>query len=485
MLVDFDIKTKLKEMLRAGKKLPDEYFDLGIAMWLLDPDKMTYLRDSSVYPPQAAPKATRDALRMTPEKLYEFLFVKLKENNLEKVFYKIETPLLKVLAEMETRGILIDIEILEKLRKELDRGLEKLVKDIYKKAGREFNINSPKQLGEILFDVLGIKPRAKTKTGGRSTSAESLEAMKEDHALVPLILDYRELFKLQSTYVAPLLENVKNSNDARIHTTFLQTGTATGRLSSENPNLQNIPAIGHYAKHLRGAFVAPPKHSFLSLDYSQIELRVLASVSSDPKMIEAFLKDQDIHKITASNVFNVAVEDVTPEMRYAAKTLNFGVIYGMGPQAFARATGKSYEEAIQFIDEYFYDFAEVRIWQDRLIEKAKQTGYVENLNGRKRWLPNIASYSPRLAAEARRAAINMPIQGLAADIIKLAMIAVCKELPNIKLLLSIHDELVFEVPDVMLKETAQKVKKIMEGVYRLQVPLKVEMATGKNWAEIS
>lgn len=468
MFVGFDLKTKFKDLMRDGKKIPDEYFDLGVAAWLLDPDKNQYSEPGT-----------------SPEQLFKVLLEKLRENGLEKIFHEIEMPLLKVLAEMELEGVAVDAVKLKSLQKKLDEEIRSLVLSIYKEAGKEFNINSPKQLGEILFDFLKIKPRGKTRTGGRSTKAENLEEMRDDHAVVPLILKYREIFKLQSTYVIPLYDLVSESKDGRIHTTYLQTGTVTGRLSSENPNLQNIPTGSEYAKLVRAAFVPAKGNSFLSLDYSQIELRVLAHVAGDAKMTEAFRNDQDIHKITASNVFNVPLEQVTLEMRSAAKTLNFGVIYGMGPQAFARATGKSFEEAQTFIDEYFSDFADVRIWQDKLIDKAKQTGFVENLNGRKRWLPNIATYSPRFAAEARRAAINMPIQSLAADIIKLAMINIKRELPDIKLLLSIHDELVFEVPDVMLKDIAQRVKKIMELAYKLSVPLKVDAAIGKSWAEIS
>lgn len=468
MVIGFDLKTKFKELLRKGEDLPSEYFDFGIAIWLLDPDREQYLDQG-----------------LLPEKLHEILSARLRENNLDKVFYEIEMPLLRILAEMEVSGIVVDASILKKVKADLDDELKKIVKSIYEAAGREFNINSPKQLGEILFDVLKIKPRAKTKTGERSTKAESLEMMKGDHLIIQFVLNYREFFKLQSTYVEPLLELALNSKDGRIHTTYLQTGTATGRLSSESPNLQNIPTSGDYAKRIRSAFIPAPENSLLSLDYSQIELRVLASVANDEKMIDAFNKDQDIHKITAANVFNVDVSSVTTEMRYAAKTLNFGVIYGMGPQAFARATGKTYEEAVLFIDEYFNDFAQVKIWQDKLIDQAKQTGYVENLNGRKRWLPNIASQNQRFASEARRMATNMPIQGLAADIIKLSMIAVKRVLPNVRLLLTIHDELVFEIPDDMLKDVGLKIKNAMESVYKLKVPLKVDSAEGKSWADLS
>ncbi len=469
MLIDFNIKQKIKELKKAGKKIPKPYFDLGVAFWLIDPEGVNYVSDS----------------KKTNQENYEFVAAKLKEFGLEKVFYEIEMPVLEILADMEVRGVMAEVKVLTGLKKELDKEIEEAVVKIYKIAGREFNLNSPKQLGEILFDVLKIKPKRKTKTGARSTGAESLEAMKDEHEIIELILKYRELFKLNSTYVIPLSQIVEASKDKRIHTTFLQTGTATGRLSSENPNIQNIPTGTEYAKKIRSAFVPKKDCVFLSLDYSQIELRVMASVSGDPNMIEAFKKDIDIHALTASRVFNVPIEQVTKDMRHHAKTLNFGVIYGMGPQAFARATGFTFEQAFQFIEEYFREFYEVKIWQDKLIDKLKQTGYVENLNGRKRWLPGILSPNQRVYSEATRAAINMPIQGLAADIIKLAMIEVKKQFPDIGLILSIHDELVFEVPSVMLKDVAPRIKNIMEGAYELKVPLKVDVLVGKNWAEVS
>ncbi len=410
----------------------------------------------------------------------------LHEMGLWKIYDKIELPLVEVLARMHKRGILVDRKVLAELGEDLGRELGLLAKKIYGVTGKIFNINSPKQIGEILFDVLKIKSKGrKTKGGARSTNVESLEVIKGEHEVVSLILKYRELFKLQSTYVLPLSELAVDSIDGRIRTTFLQTATATGRLSSENPNLQNVPIGTELASKLRSAFIPAPLHVFLSLDYSQIELRVMASVSGDAKMIEAFQNDLDIHKLTASNVFNVPLEEVTKEQRQMAKTLNFGVIYGMGPQAFARSAGVSFDEAQKFIDEYFHDFADIKVWQNKTISAAMQMGYVETLNGRKRWLPNLISDSPRSMNEAVRAAINMPIQGLAADIIKIAMIRVASEAPEAKLILTIHDELVFEVPDDMLKGTAEKIRKIMESAYELKVPLNVDVAMGKNWAEIS
>ncbi len=435
---------------------------IQIAKWLLDPDGEKIFSDK-----------------------LDDLEAELKKNNLYKIYADLELPLYDVLTEMSRTGILVDKEALLELKKHLDKELVELVKKIYELSGKEFNLNSPKQLGEVLFDVLKIKSKKKTKGGGRSTGVEILEEMRGSHVVVDFILKYRELFKLQSTYVMPILEIANASRDGRVHTTFLQTHTATGRLSSENPNLQNIPTGTELAKKLRSCFVAKEGHSLLSSDYSQIELRVLAHASQDPKMIEAFNNDLDIHKITASNVFNKSLEEITKKERQLAKTLNFGVIYGMGAQAFARSSGLSYAEAEKFIAEYFSDFKEIKVWHEKIIREAMSYGYVQNLNGRKRWLPNLISDNFRSMSEAHRAAINMPIQSLAADIIKLAMLAVRRELPNVSLILSIHDELVFEVPDVMLKEIADKIKIIMEGVYKLSVPLKVDVAFGKNWAEIS
>ncbi len=409
----------------------------------------------------------------------------LEQLGLTKIYRDIELPLVAVLLAMHERGILVDVEILKGLERDNDVELRLLLRRIYEFAGREFNLNSPKQLGEVLFGELGIGGKKKTKTGQRSTSAVELLALKAAHPVVPLVLQYRELFKLQSTYVLPLSEIAVNSLDGRIHTTFVQIHTATGRLSSESPNLQNIPTGTPLAARLRSAFIAAPKHSLLSLDYSQIELRVLASVSGDPAMIAAFKNDQDIHRLTASQVYHVPLDAVTVEQRKLAKTLNFGVIYGMGAQAFARSSGLNYIESEEFIAEYFRHFAEVKRWHERVIGQAKQLGYVENMLGRKRWLPNITSPNERSAAEARRAAINMPIQSLAADILKIAMIRVSRELPDVPLLLSIHDELVFEVPDAMLKVVAPKISAIMESAYGLKVPLKVDVAMGKNWAEIT
>ncbi|MDP1719337.1 MAG: DNA polymerase [bacterium] len=460
-------KIQEKKMISEAKKIE-------LAQWLLDPDN----------PP------SREAMAGEADELAA-LEQRLQRANLSKVYQEIELPLVDVLEEMHQVGIKVDPEYLKKLSKDLDKEIVGLVKDIYKQAGGELNLNSPKQLSAILFEKLQISPEGipRKKTGAYSTDAETLNLIKDRHPIVAPILKYRELYKLQSTYVLPLQE--LTGKDGRIHTTFVQTGTGTGRLSSKEPNLQNIPTTTEWGKKIRGAFIADKGNSLVSLDYSQIELRVLASVAGDPAMIEAFKKGIDIHKVTASNVFNVPLEKVTPEMRSLAKTLNFGVIYGMGPNAFAQTGNISVEEAKKFIAEYFSDFASVKGWQEDMIRRAKKDKYVENLNGRRRLVPGITHPNRRFSSEAERMVTNMPIQGLAADIIKLAMIK-CDELIHkkkwqnkVRLLLSIHDELIFEVDDKIVEEVLPEIKKVMESAYKLRnVELKVDSAVGKKWADL-
>ncbi|MBI2025001.1 MAG: hypothetical protein HYT03_02880 [Candidatus Harrisonbacteria bacterium] len=441
---------------------------IELAQWLIDPDKQLELSTD-----------------------WDFLEKKLEENGLMKIFEEIELPLAPILEEMKEIGIKVDLDYLAKLSKALEKEISELVKKIYKLANGEFNLNSPKQLSEVLFDRLKIEDSGvrKTKTGLRSTDAESLSTIKDRHPVIGPILKYRELFKIKSTYIDPFQELADKNN--RLHTTFVQTGTGTGRLSSQTPNLQNIPIIGEWGEKVRRAFIADKGFSLVAFDYSQIELRVLATVSGDPKMTSAFKNDEDIHKMTAANVFNTALEKVTPEMRNVAKTLNFGVIYGMGADAFAKTSGLPREKAQEFIKEYFSDFADIKRWQEKTIQKARRVGYVENLNGRRRLLPNILSDRRFLAAEAERVAINMPIQGLAADIIKIAMIKITaafkkKKWPagKARMLLTIHDELVFEITDDILKEAISVIKSEMENAYQLAVPLKVAGGSGKNWSEL-
>lgn len=440
---------------------------IEIVKWLLDPDKRYELPDD-----------------------WKFLEKKLREDNLEKVFNEIELPLGPILEKMSRIGIKVDTAALKDLSENLTRKSAALERSIYKKIGKKLsaglNLNSPSQLSKILFspspDGLGIASEriSRTKSGSPSTDIESLASIKDAHPVVPLILEYREVFKTKSTYVEPLIKWA--DKNGRVHTAFIQTGTATGRLSSRNPNLQNIPP------EVRRVFIAEAGYKLLSCDYSQIELRVLASVSNDKKMIEAFKNGADIHALTAANVFNIKIDKVTKKQRDFAKTLNFGVIYGMGPSAFSRATGLTRDESEKFIREYFSDFADIKRWQEKTIGGARQLGYVENLNGRKRWVPGIVSSNSRIAHEEERAAINMPIQGLAADIIKLAMIRVDGVLKKkkigtdrVRLLLTIHDELLFEVRDDILESVTPVIQNEMEKAYALKVPLEVMTSSHANW----
>ncbi|HCX45014.1 TPA: hypothetical protein DGT35_00160 [Patescibacteria group bacterium] len=401
---------------------------------------------------------------------------KLKKEGLENIFNEIELPLVDVLRSMEELGIKINKNEVKKLLTKYNKELKVLEKKIYKEAGEEFNINSPQQLSKILFEKLDIEPRGRaTKSGLHSTRAEKLQELKEEHSIINLIIKYRESFKIKSTYLEPLFKL-----GDRVHTTFLQTSTATGRLSSQNPNLQNIPSV------VKKVFIASSGYELVSLDYSQIELRILAGLSNDPKMLKAFKADQDIHRLTASQVFDIPLDKVTSEERNMAKTLNFGIVYGMGAVAFARSSGLSRKEARHFIEEYFSDFKKIKKWQEEVKERARKNGYVENLNGRKRWLPAITSTNKFLSSEAERAAINMPIQSLAADIIKLAMIKVHQQYKNddVRLLLSIHDELLFEIKSDKVNSVVKKITQIMESVYNFPVHLKVDVSVGKNWADL-
>ncbi len=480
MLIDFNLKEKFKELKKSGKKLPAEYFDLGIAFWMLNPDEGDYspvhLAQKFLHKDEASNKA-----------LYDFAVKKLKEYKLEKLFYDVEMPLLAILADMELKGIKVDVKSLKDLDKELEKKLGVLVKNIYKEAGETFNINSPKQMGKILFEKLKISAEGvkKTKGGAVSTNIDTLMTIQDRHSIVKYLLEYRELFKLQSTYVRPLQELADKKQ--RVHTTYIQTGTSTGRLSSQNPNLQNIPAEGVWAKKVRSVFIPEKGYELAAFDYSQMELRILASLSGDPKMMEAFNNDQDIHRLTAANVFNVPLEKVTPEMRRLAKTLNFGVVYGMGANAFAKTSGLSFAEAKKFIEEYFNDFMRIKEWQEEVKAQARTFGYVTNLNGRRRWILEASSMFRGEAAEAERAAINMPVQGLLADIIKIAMVNVAEEIKkrkwndDVRMLLTIHDELLFEIRRDIMEEASQVIVSSMEKAYELDVPIKVTAKIGSSW----
>lgn len=404
---------------------------------------------------------------------------------LSKKIYELEKNLAPVIKTMERNGIKIDCGYLKKLGEKFGRQLAGLEEKIYKSAGIKFNINSPQQLSEILFSRLGLITKGLKKTPGKviSTAAAELEKMRGQHEIIDLITEYRELAKLKNTYIDALPKLI--AADGRLHTSFDQLGTTTGRLSSRNPNLQNIPVKTEIGREIRKAFVAEKGQKLLAADYSQIELRIVADMAHDENMIEFFWENKDIHTLTAAEVFAVAQENVTKGMRQAAKVLNFGVIYGMSMHGFAQAAGVELALAKNFIAKYFAEFPGVAHYVERTKKEAAKNGYVETLFGRKRFIPEINSSAWNLRAAAERMAINMPIQGTAADLIKMAMVEIAKHPAlNDKLLLQVHDELIFEVPENEIKETAGKIKEIMENIFSLSVPLKVEIETGDNWGEM-
>jgi DNA polymerase-1 len=397
----------------------------------------------------------------------------------------IELPLGPVLADMEWNGVLIDAGLLSRLSQEYTDELKRITQGIYGFAGEEFNINSHKQLGEILFVKLGLHGGKKTKSGSQSTSVEVLENLSEDYPIVRSILDYREKQKLLSTYIDALPAQILPET-GRVHTTFNQAVTATGRLSSTNPNLQNIPVRTENGRKIRESFIAPEGSLLVSADYSQIELRILAHLSGDPSLIQAFTDDKDIHTETASIVYGVFPETVTPEMRRAAKTINFGLMYGMGPVNLSKQLGVSFAEAKSFIESYFAQFPSIRQYMDEAVRKTRELGYSETLLGRRRYLPEIDSSNRTIREGAERTAVNTPVQGTAADIIKLAMIRVHSKLgewPGAKMLLQIHDELVFEVPEEQAEGFAKWAGDEMGAAYEMKVPLKVDAGVGRHWGE--
>lgn len=410
----------------------------------------------------------------------------LREHGMWELYHDLELPLSRVLAKMEIGGVILDKKVLQDMGQELDGRITNLTKEIYILAKEEFNINSPKQMGEILFAKLGLPKGKKTKTG-YSTSAEVLESLAAEHEVVAKILHYRQLVKIKTTYIDGLAA-LMDPATGKVHTSFNQTVTATGRLSSTEPNLQNIPIRMEEGRRLRRAFLPSPGCRLLSADYSQIELRILAHIANDEVLIEAFHKGQDIHTRTASEVFGVAMEKVTKEMRRAAKAVNFGIVYGISDFGLSQDLGITRAEAKVYIDNYFERYRGVRAYIDRVIAEARETGYVTTLLNRRRYLPDILSRNFHLRSFAERMAMNTPIQGSAADIIKLAMLKLHDELADKRLkssmILQVHDELIFDVPDSEFKIMAKTVNEIMSSVYPLCVPLQVDMQTGFNWYEL-
>ncbi len=408
----------------------------------------------------------------------------LKKNEQFELFSELEMPLAVVLGKMEITGVKVDEQQLKAMGQELGEQLTTLEKEIHELAGVSFNINSPKQLGEILFEKLNLPPIKKTKTG-YSTSADVLEKLQDQHEIIGKILHYRQLGKLNSTYIEGLLK-VVHHDTSKIHTIFNQALTQTGRLSSTEPNLQNIPIRLEEGRKIRKAFVASEKDWVIfAADYSQIELRVLAHIAQDEGLITAFKEDMDVHTKTAMDVFHVKEEEVTSNMRRSAKAVNFGIVYGISDYGLSQNLGITRKEAAQFIERYFESFPGVKDYMDRVIEKARETGYVTTLLHRRRYLPEITSRNFNLRSFAERTAMNTPIQGTAADIIKKAMVQLSKQLEeaklNAQLLLQVHDELILEVPKEELETVEKMVKDVMENAIELDVPLKVDSSYGDSW----
>ena len=460
--------------------------EASIAIWLINSDLS--------YP--GLEEILRFAGTEDFDKAYEFIFKKLKEKNLDKVYEEIEKPIIEVVNGMSKHGILIDKKYFESLSKEYHKSLDELTKKIYKLAGTEFNINSPKQLGEVLFVKMGIKSKKKSAGGALSTKVSVLEELEEENPIITEIMSYRELQKLVSTYVDVIPTMVKE--DGRLHSNFIQNGTTTGRFASLDPNLQNLPIKSELGRRIRGGFVASKGHKLAAFDYSQVELRIAAMLSGDEKMTQIFRDREDIHAGVASAVFGVPIDKVDREMRRKAKVINFGIIYGMGVTALRKNLGGTREEAQKFYDDYFTQFSGVRDYLEEVKEFATKHGYTETLFGRKRFFPNINSRIPFLKSMAIRTATNAPIQGTAtADIIKLAIRFANEDLEKaglidrVHLVLQIHDELVYEVEEAVLKDADQIIKNAMEGVlmrsylkYKTDIPLLVNSGAGDNFDSV-
>ncbi len=471
-----------KEMASKAQNIG---IDVNIAAFLLDPDEIKdgidfFRRLFGLNSTFTDTKSRTIFLFNSAERIEQ----ELRKEGLYKLYEDLEKPLTEVLVEMEQRGIKIDSMYFEGLKKEIKGEIESLEKKIYSLAGISFNILSSKQLSEILFEEIGISPTKTSKTG-YSTSIASLEDIAEEHPIIPLIIEYRHLSKLLSNYIEPF-PKIISKMDGRIHTTFEIIGTSTGRLRSNNPNLQNIPIKGIWGEKIRKGFTASSvSKKLIGADYSQIELRILAHLSEDPVLIKAIEDGLDIHTFTASQVFKVKEKDVTKEMRSKAKAINFAVIYGVTPMGLSKQLACSFEEAQTYINEYFNKYKKVKEFIEHEIEKVRITGETRTILNRKRIIKGFESKKYATIENAKRLAINSPIQGSAADIIKMAMVNLYKSLnhESVWMLLQIHDELVFECDEILVEETKQKIKEIMTNVVKLKVPLEVNISSGDNLAE--
>jgi len=502
-----DLKATLLAFHRIGLTLTGPYIDTMIADYLLNPNRRDHQLETIALEMLGERLGSGNQSTGEAQSLFEVdpgsrnqaaeaaaalaqlgpvLTERLIEQGSEKLFTEVEMPLVSVLVEVERNGFLLDVDALHALSKELERELDRITERIAGLAGGEFNINSPKQLATVLFEKLGLKPVRKTKTG-YSTDEDTLTQLAAQHELPSQILNCRSLSKLKSTYVDALPALIKPETK-RLHTSLNQTVAATGRLSSTDPNLQNIPVKGEYGLRIREAFIAPKGYELLCADYSQIEPRILAHLSQDPRLLEVFAKGEDIHMATAMEIFSLPSSQITKDMRRAAKTVVFGIVYGISAFGLSQNIGVPQAEAKKYIETFFERFSAVRALMDRNISAGKEKGYTTTLLGRRRPIPELQSNDPVQRGFGERMAVNSPIQGTAADLIKIAMINVHKrlreELPHTKMILQVHDELIFEVPEKELDEAKRLVRQEMEAVGKqlgLSVPLKVELGVGKNW----
>jgi DNA polymerase-1 len=508
-----NIKYDLKVLNRYGVTVAAPTFDTMVAHYLINPESkqgMDFLAEfylkyqpisietligkkgkgqgnmRDLKPEEVSDYACEDAdITFQLKQLFE---PEIQKDHLKELFYEMEMPLVEVLKDMEQEGIAIDVAGLQEYSKQMEITLAELEKSIKAEAGMDFNVDSPKQLGDVLFEVLKISSKAKkTKTGQYATSEDVLQKHEKDHPIIPMILEYRQLRKLKSTYVDPL-PTMTDRIDGRIHTNYMQTVTATGRLSSNNPNLQNIPIRTDKGKEIRKAFIPRnEEYTLMAADYSQIELRIIAALSGDKNMIEAFKSGHDIHKATAAKVFNVSLEEVTRDQRSAAKAVNFGIIYGQSAFGLSQNLNISRTEAKSIIDAYFEQYSTIKTYMDGAVTQARDKGYVETIMQRRRYLPDINSANAVVRGFAERNAVNAPIQGSAADIVKMAMVEVYRAMKKqplkSKMILQVHDELVFDVHKSEMDLMKKLVEEAMEHAVKLVVPMEVELQFGENWLD--
>lgn len=486
----YDLKKTATALAREGVVLKGLYFDVMIAAHLLNPAKsgasLADIAAEYLGRPVSESMSPARALELVLELLPK-LKDELRAKSLEKLFSELEMPLVEVLAEMESTGVKLDLKVLRGLSADIEKRLVKLIDDIYETAGEEFNINSPKQLRQILFEKLKLPVARRSKTGP-STDEEVLRGLADKHKLPAMLLEYRQLTKLKNTYVDSLPESA-DKDTQRIHTSFNQTATETGRLSSSNPNLQNIPVKTDIGKNIRRAIIASSdSYRLVSCDYSQIELRILAHLSGDENLIAAFAGGQDIHKTTASLIYGIAEKDVSEPMRDTAKRVNFGIVYGLTSYGLSRDLGITVDEAVSFIDAYFARYPRVAEYIQLQIKTAEENGFVTTLLGRRRYIPEIRNKNQGIRQFAQRQAVNTPIQGTASDLIKMAMIQIhClleEKKMRARIVLQVHDELVFDLPQEELSALAALARDRMENVLSLKVPIKVDTKVGRNWLEM-